>query len=57
MAKAEKAVKGQTPVKRNRFVTLTGARKSVNRALEAIQADGTYSEISERWFGEDVSQP
>lgn len=25
----------QTPVKRNRFVTLTGASKSVNRALEA----------------------
>lgn len=35
VAKAEKAVKGQTPVKRNRFVTLTSARKSVNRALEA----------------------
>ena len=35
VAKAEKAVKGQTPVKRNRFVTLTGASKSVNRALEA----------------------
>ena len=35
VAKAEKAVKGQTPVKRNRFVTLTGASRSVNRALEA----------------------
>jgi len=35
VAKAEKAVKGQTPVKRNRFITLTGASKSVNRALEA----------------------
>ena len=35
VAKAEKAVAGATPVKRNRFVTLTGGSKSVNRALEA----------------------
>lgn len=34
VAKAEKAVAGQIPVKRNRFVTLTGADKSVNRELE-----------------------
>jgi hypothetical protein len=33
--KAEKAVAGQTPVKRNRFVQLTGGAKSVNRHLEA----------------------
>jgi hypothetical protein len=35
VGKAEKAVAGKTPVKRNRFVTLTGADKSVNRTLEA----------------------
>jgi hypothetical protein len=35
IAKAAKAVAGKTAVKRNRFVQLTGATKSVNRALEA----------------------
>ena len=35
IAKAEKAVAGKTAVKRNRFVQLTGATKSVNRQLEA----------------------
>jgi Transposase DDE domain len=35
IAKAEKAVAGQAAVKRNRFVQLTGATKSVNRDLEA----------------------
>ena len=35
VAKAEKAVDGPTPVKRNRFIQLTGGTKSVNRALEA----------------------
>ncbi len=35
VAKAEKAVAGITPVKRNRFVKLTGGDRSVNRALEA----------------------
>jgi hypothetical protein len=35
IAKAEKAVAGKTAVKRNRFVQLTGATKTVNRALEA----------------------
>lgn len=35
VGKAERAVAGKTPVKRNRFVTLTGATKSVNRDLEA----------------------
>ena len=34
-SKAEKAVAGQAAVKRNRFVQLTGATKSVNRDLEA----------------------
>lgn len=33
--KAERAVAGKTPVKRNRFVQLSGAKKSVNRDLEA----------------------
>jgi transposase len=35
IAKAENAVAGKTSVKRNRYVRLTGASKSVNRALEA----------------------
>ena len=35
VAKAVKAVAGQADVKRNRFVLLTGAKKSVNRDLEA----------------------
>ena len=35
IAKAEKAIKGQTAVKRNRYVQLTGARKTINRDLEA----------------------
>jgi transposase len=34
IAKAEKAVAGKTAVKRNRFVRLTGATKTVNRTLE-----------------------
>jgi transposase len=35
VAKAEKAVAGKVSVKRNRFIKLTGAAKSVNRDLEA----------------------
>jgi hypothetical protein len=35
VAKAEKAVAGRVPVKRNRFIKLTGGEKSVNRDLEA----------------------
>jgi hypothetical protein len=35
ITKAENAVAGKTAVKRNRFVHLSGATKSVNRALEA----------------------
>jgi hypothetical protein len=35
IAKAEKAVAGKTAVKRNRFVQLTGATKTINRSLEA----------------------
>jgi len=35
VTKAENAVAGRTPVKRNRYVRLTGADKSVNRTLEA----------------------
>jgi hypothetical protein len=35
VAKAERAVAGKVPVKRNRFIRLVGADKSVNRALEA----------------------
>jgi transposase len=35
VTKAERAVAGKVPVKRNRFIRLAGAEKSVNRALEA----------------------
>jgi hypothetical protein len=35
VAKAEKAVAGKVPVKRNRFITLARGEKSVNRELEA----------------------
>ena len=35
VAKAQRAVDGHAPVKRNRYIQLTGATKSVNRALEA----------------------
>jgi hypothetical protein len=35
VAKAENAVAGKTAIKRNRYVRLSGATKSVNRALEA----------------------
>lgn len=35
VAKAERAVAGKAPVKRNRFITLAGGNKSVNRELEA----------------------
>lgn len=33
--KAERAVEGHAPVKRNRYIQLTGAAKSINRTLEA----------------------
>lgn len=33
--KAERAVDGHTPVKRNRYIQIAGATKSVNRTLEA----------------------
>jgi DDE family transposase len=35
IAKAQRAVDGHAPVKRNRYIQLTGATKSVNRTLEA----------------------
>jgi Transposase DDE domain len=35
VAKAQRAVDGHAPVKRNRFIKLSGATKSVNRELEA----------------------
>jgi hypothetical protein len=34
IAKAEKAVAGKAPVKRNRFLTVTGGTKKINRELE-----------------------
>src|ERR1700704_2399258 len=36
--KAERAVDGHAPVKRNRYIQLSGATKSVNRQLEAKTA-------------------
>jgi len=41
VARAEKAVAGKVPVKRNRFIKLAGAEKSVNRELEAGQGPRT----------------
>ncbi|GLP79738.1 IS1634 family transposase [Mycobacterium antarcticum] len=35
VTKAQRAVDGKAPVKRNRFIKLTGATKSINRDLEA----------------------
>lgn len=35
IAKAQKAVDGKAPVKRNRFITLTGETKAIDRELEA----------------------
>ena len=35
VAKAQRAVDGHAPVKRNRYIQLTGATKNVNRQLEA----------------------
>ena len=29
--------------------------EAVNKALKDMKADGTYSKISNKWFGEDVS--
>jgi cystine transport system substrate-binding protein len=29
---------------------------AVNKALADIKADGTYSKISNKWFGSDVSK-
>jgi hypothetical protein len=34
VGKAQRAVEGKTPVKRNRFITISGGTKSVNRILE-----------------------
>jgi cystine transport system substrate-binding protein len=30
--------------------------QAINEALAAIKADGTYAAISQKYFGEDVSQ-
>jgi hypothetical protein len=35
VAKAQRAIDGHAPVKRNCYIQLTGATKSVNRQLEA----------------------
>ena len=32
----------------------TGLAGEINKALAAIQADGTYGKISTKWFGEDI---
>ena len=39
VTKAEKAVAGKAPVKRNRFIQLSGGTRSVNRELEAKARD------------------
>jgi hypothetical protein len=48
IAKAERAVAGKVPVKRNRFITLTGGDKSVNRELETK---------ARRWPGGRATSP
>jgi hypothetical protein len=40
VAKAEKAIAGQVPVKRNRFIRLAGGSRTVNRELEAKACAG-----------------
>lgn len=30
-------------------------KAAVDKALDALRADGTYKQISERYFGEDLS--
>ncbi len=32
-------------------------RDRVEQALEALREDGTLTEISERWFGTDITRP
>ena len=50
IAKAEKAIKGQAAVKRNRFVQLTGGTKTINRDLEvktrALAGLKGYADVS-----------
>jgi len=48
IAKAERAVAGKVPVKRNRFITLVGADKSVNRVWRPRRA---------RWPGSRATPP
>ena len=58
-AKAQAAIDGKAPVKRNRFITLTGARKSLNTELEAkarLLAGCGYCARSEPLFRWWVSQ-
>ncbi len=31
-------------------------REAVTQAIDSIKADGTYGEISRKWFGVDVSK-
>jgi polar amino acid transport system substrate-binding protein len=33
----------------------TGLRDQLNEALAAIKEDGTYAEVSEKWFAQDIS--
>ncbi len=50
VAKAERAVAGKAPVKRNRFITLVGADKSVNRTVEAkARALAGWKATSSTW--------
>jgi hypothetical protein len=49
VAKAEQAVAGKTPVKRNRFVQLSGGTRTVNRELE--QQEGEPVQVGARDLG------
>ncbi|GGM14215.1 transporter substrate-binding domain-containing protein [Deinococcus aerophilus] len=37
--------------------TNTGLKAAIDRALLQLKADGTYAQLSRKWFGQDVSKP
>jgi hypothetical protein len=48
VAKAEKGVAGHVAIKRNRFVTLTGGTRTVNRELEAKRDAGPLEAVRDQ---------
>ena len=41
----------------SRAVLPTGMGEAIDRALSELRESGEYTEISEKWFGQDVGQP